>query len=433
MNDRISHLGHLVVALAAAVVLAAGCSTTSVFWPITALNQPVKPSAGDQQMSNGQPQLALEVVGRAELGRWVDVRITVGNPHEQPVVLLGVSAHNTQGGFVDAETQLSYACKRDGDQVVVEGTLLVEDIGAMARLPAPPRWSWEGSDKLVGVVVLGKGERFKAEGRFRLTHKHGKELRAVVRYAVLPDTGLLLQVGDRTVESLEPKRPQSFGSGGWAPTTHVKALYAHAGTVAVGEKRVGWHQYPSPPLALLPTVTPTLFANALAAADLEALRESEVRVEDELKVEAVELTLAQARKRAKIEEGPAVYHPDFSLWALESTGVAQGNTTLVSAKQTHQWTGKLVWLVSKLRERDPFTLTLFEHTEERDPDKLVTKLTDAHFDVRTERRKGGGHSMEVAVSMSTLGEFLRVLETCAYYVDDDRVVRILPIIEEPND
>lgn len=367
------------------------------------------PMAGRQP--NAGPVVSVDVRGE-RVRFWAIARagVEVRNVLARPVALLAVELRTADGALVcrgGAETASGTATD---DGAVIEGTLLIDDPGPMARVKFPDRWEWKGDTRLVHFPVLRPGRSFTATGSFRVTHQTGNCLRATARFVELGDEIVLLGKTKRAIGSIPLSPTGTFGRG-WVPTRRMTVTFGRATKVAsLAHMKDSWAERG------VAASLPTFYLHALLEADYKALETKQHEAEPTVHtfdVEGPPLPLAKARKQTGVASGPCTYFPARSAWVLE----AGGTSLIVGPAVNEKHAGSLVALIDAFTGRGKAELTLFDDAKAQDPGGHVAFLTGKGLAARSRRQKAGTYRGTVEVTSSDLGKLLPALKERGLRVD----------------
>jgi hypothetical protein len=382
--------------------------------------RPLSDNTTRDASANASPQVTVSLRGPVVYGRETPVIVRVGNPTAQPVIVLGVGASTGDGAFVSKSLDHRVRARAEANAATVSGVLMVEDIGPEARLPMPPRWAWDGDVELDCFPVLLPGEHLDISGRFRAGAGTGGRVEASARYIKLGEGAQLLHLREHALAAIAsgPAGPGGSPARGWVATARATARYERApGVAAPGSEAVPWDQQ-TDPFNPLPQAPPSLYRNALRRGELEALTALEARGGCAVAVEPPAITLSDARARAEISDGAAVYLPRLAAWVLQSGD----GSAVVTRTDVDRVRGRLELLARRLVETEPVELLLYGGADTEDPARLVASLRSHGLDAGSERRKDGRWQGSVRVRAVEILRIANALEQEGHHLEGLRVV-----------
>ena len=362
--------------------------------------------AGCQQTPTVRPADAPRVSVAARPARipfWNTTggEVRVENTLSRPIAILSVElrAGNSVVARDGGETVLAEVTD---DGATIDGTLMVEDIGAAARLPSPDRWQWKGTGKLVHFPVLRSGQTVAIAGSFRVTDKTGNRLSASLHYAELTDDVGLLFLAEQRHKPIPAPPGGTFGKG-WVPTRRMAVVFRKADQIAESahlRARRGDSALVGPRMSCYPHALPKDGFDALSKSTGKL-----VGADGTFEVVGPPVALRRAREIVRVTAGPYTYFPPRSAWVIEGDGVT--HFVGKASKATHP--GRLVDLAEELTTRQRAELELFTRAKSKDPGGHVAFLIDKGFEAKTELQKGQTYRGRVLVKRSDLDKFLETL------------------------
>ncbi len=397
----------LAAALAFALALCAGAGCPRQ--PEAAPSEPPGREKERETVTTGPIVLRIDAADRLAYGAKASAAATVENRHSVPVAIAHFSLDAGPDAVARAEPPASFVTTTDAQgRLIARGRLLVENIGPMARAPAPPRWEWdvpEPGRPVASLPLLLPGTSLRVEGSFRATDALGGALSATVRWIPVEKPPL------RTVAAaLEPAQdgggaaaagPPGAGvpgpSGRWETAARATVAFAAAtGPIADAARPLAWTK-PADFVLLAPSLPPTVWPFALEG-DLDSLPAQTASARREVAVDRPAFDVSAARARAGVASGPAAYLAPLGLWALG----AGDRTALVTASRKIEVQGNALPLVEALGERGKVSVTLFSWAPDEDPDGLATRFRKKGFEVATRMDKGMTYRGVVEVTAENL-------------------------------
>ena len=356
------------------------------------------------------PAVTIEVEdGRVPFWQMAEATVRVENTLSRPIALLDVSLQTANGAVVQRGGAETLAAKATSDGAVVEGTLLVDDPGPMARPKFPDRWEWAGEATLVHFPVLLPGQSYAVTGSFRVTDKTGGRVLGAVRFVELTEGAVLLMRAGRTLESLPMPAEGTFGKG-WVPTRRMTVTFRRDSEFSLAP-----HAKPHLGQQLWPQQLPACWKQGLLEPAYLALakKAATVQVERDIEIDAPALPLAEAREQAGVAEGPTTYFPARSAWVIEGADA----THIVGADGKSAHPGRLVRLVERLTGGASVELTLFEDAASEDPDGLIAFLKGKGLKATSTLQKDQSYRGVIEVRSADLDAAVKTLAERGLRVD----------------
>jgi hypothetical protein len=334
-------------------------------------------------------------------------RLAIENPLPHALALIGVEVHLGQTDVIRAtlSSVLHATFTRDG--AVVDGTMFVDDIGAQARLPSPPRWTWKGEPTLTTFAVLPPKAAVTFEGEIQVPSDGEARLDVRVHFAALSENRPLLHLAGHSLEGVTAGEPPSLFGSGWVPSVRAFATYAKGVRPrSPTTESLPWSRETGAHADdVFPGRAPALFSTAMRSKDFSEQARREARLERRVAVAAPALLLAEARKRAAIPTGRAAYSRALGAWFLEG----DAGTTWVSPKEVRTLPGRLVELVERLNRREPQEVVLAVHAPEEEVRSLTAFLKSRGFDAVSSMEKGGLFGGTVKLNVRDLSKLAAAL------------------------
>lgn len=388
---RISRAAAFTLAVSAAVLFFAGCpGGQAPVQQVPAPGRPLPPSSA----------VAIELpsgLAPIEPGTRVTIPVHIVNRDTAPILVISMKHEigNTTG--TEDWSGAAPTEPREGGGLALIGTLSIEDVGAAARAPRPPKWAFQGSAEAVGGPVIGPGETYKTEvdGAAPLEGKDAP-LRVTVSYAIAKDAPFLELVEARA-EAIPPTAPPSASGRGWVPTARLVATYRPLkGAPSAPASPPTWQGVEAlGPLAGEVSAGPPQLLLPRAAFDALPKQVCDETISIPLARPAFDL--AAARRIAGLDAtAMAAYIPSEKLWIL----LGPKSTYFVGEKRMAEVAGSVI----------PNDLAKSERVEISIPAlDLAGPLLQAGFAVNARDLKGGGRGITIEVTRDRLFEFAQAV------------------------
>ncbi|MGI5862365.1 MAG: hypothetical protein ACOX6T_09945 [Myxococcales bacterium] len=324
-------------------------------------------------------EVSVEVTSRSVVPYVpAEVVITIRNRLDEPVAIVGLRGASGEEAFLEESFEQRFPATLSSGKARVSGTMLVENPGTQARLPAPPRWQWSGEEELVTFPVLLPGRKLVTKATLRPTELT-QFAQVQVRYAFISREQLLRVVRARC----EPASAADAGAGYQAAERLFAEFTVKAPFGPAPERPLTWRGRAAQAGDGLPVGYPC----GLSRAQFERLEANVSETRRALPLRLPAIGLSDARARAKVAQGRYAYasFPGVEAWVLEKSG----DTVLVGSSEIEVLPGQLIDVLLALNASESVEIELFASEKQEDPGELVGFLRSRRFDATSSQQKGG--------------------------------------------
>ncbi len=342
------------------------------------------------------------------------VKIKIKNRSRTPVILQQLSLKTSGGTAVFNESDLQKQPAIVGpDELRIEGTYFVDEVGAQARRPGRSYWRWSGKDELTVFTLLMPLQERSWKGRFRARYEVGDEFRAVVKYIPVPDDFRYFR--KVKIQRTRLRKPVRQGKmvGRWKHTVH----FAKA-TTAPGQPGTALEAPADPGRRAKKNKRRKKQARALEtwaapSSYLDSLPSKTSTSTKPLGLRRFAFDIGTARAKAKIAKGPYTRAVDAGVWVL----FGKGKSWVVSRDEVIPVEGNALPFANRLNAGRRQPVFLFRAAPSKDHDGLVSFFKRERFRVKARREKDGTFTGVLELESAKFVSFLKLLARRKLRVD----------------